>query len=63
VYADRLAAISLGYKVGLAEYFDLLEAVAEIAPNDYQQQAKLLKDLSCFALVKHKDQDQARESL
>lgn len=69
VLKDRTDAIRHGYpKVGLAEYIDLLTALHELSASvpdakRSAEQAKWLRRLSAYALVKGADQDQARASL
>ena len=61
VWQDRQYAVNAGYPpVGLAEYIDLLRALHDLAPGDEDQQAKWLKELRAYALIKNRDQDQQR---
>lgn len=66
VLADRRAAIAAGYpKVGLAEYIDLLTALAELTEATRSgersaEQTAWLRRLSVYALVKNAEQPQDR---
>jgi len=66
VLADRKAAVAAGYpKVGLAEYIDLLTALAELTEADSPdrrsaEQNAWLRRLSAYALVKNAEQPQDR---
>ncbi|MBL8297813.1 MAG: MoxR family ATPase [Rhodanobacteraceae bacterium] len=64
VWADRETAREkdLGL-VGLAEYLDLLHALAELAQDDAQQAGTMLDDLSRYALVKHRELSQQRPAV
>jgi AAA domain (dynein-related subfamily) len=53
---DRQKARELHYMVGLAEYLDLLVALATLAPDDYDQQVKSLEEVGKYFLEKHRDQ-------
>jgi UDP-N-acetylmuramoylalanine-D-glutamate ligase len=56
VWRDRQDALGEGLPVpGLAEYLDLLRALAALGTNAAGQQA-ILGKISQFALVKHKEQ-------
>ncbi len=59
--ADRRAAADNGLPtVGLAEYLDLLYSLQRLASGDAARAQALLDELSAFALVKQRDQDQQR---
>ena len=61
VWADRSAAAKLGLPtVGLAEYLDLLYSLLRLSAGDGQRALALLGPLSAYALVKQREQDQAR---
>ena len=61
VWADRNAAAKLGLPtVGLAEYLDLLYSLLRLSAGDGQRALALLGPLSAYALVKQREQDQAR---
>lgn len=66
VLADRRAAAEAGFpKVGLAEYLDLLTALAELTQTEpaeqrVAQQKEWLQRLSAYALVKNAGQSQTR---
>ncbi len=62
VWDDREKAKDAGLAtVGLAEYLDLLYGVRRLAGDDIVKANTLLDELSRFALVKHREQDQQRE--
>ncbi len=64
VWADRQDAARLGLPtVGLAEYLDLLYALLRVAGANAAQQDQWLDQLSPFALVKHRDQQQNRQGV
>ena len=69
VLADRVAADKAGYpKVGLAEYIDLLIALAELTEGldgaaRVEKQRDWLEQLSAYVLVKNARQDQDRPSV
>ncbi len=61
VCADRKVAHDEGLPtVGLAEYLDLLYAIAKLAGGDHERGKELLRDLSPFALVKQRELKQSR---
>lgn len=63
VWADRQAAEQAGYpSVGLAEYIDLLYALYNVSGGVPGKAWPWLNQLSAFALVKHREQDQQRTS-
>ncbi|MFO1496022.1 MAG: AAA family ATPase [Lysobacterales bacterium] len=64
VWADRETAREkdLGL-VGLAEYLDLLHALAELSQCDAPQAGTMLDELSRYALVKHRELPQQRPAV
>jgi len=61
VWADRKAAADVGLPtVGLAEYLDLLYSLLRLSGGDAQRAGELIDQVSAYALVKHKDQQQNR---
>jgi MoxR-like ATPase len=59
--ADRRDAANAGLPtVGLAEYLDLLYSVKRLADGSIERARILLGELSAFALVKQREQDQRR---
>lgn len=60
VLRDREAAKPLGLSVGLAEYLDLLYALLQLSGGRPGRAVELLDQISAFALVKGKDQNQRR---
>ncbi len=59
VLKDRLACpVGAGARPGLAEYIDLLRALADIAPNDATLQSAWLKRLAPYALLKQYPNEQ-----
>jgi MoxR-like ATPase len=60
VLKDREAAKSWGLSVGLAEYLDLLYALLSLSGGQADRAVALLDQISPFALVKGKEQNQQR---
>ncbi len=61
--ADRRAADSAQLPtVGLAEYLDLLYSLQRLSGGDKSRAISLLDELSAFALVKQREQDQQRRA-
>jgi MoxR-like ATPase len=59
--ADRRTAAANGLPtVGLAEYLDLLYSLRRLSGGDSARAMSLLDELSAFALVKQREQDQQR---
>jgi hypothetical protein len=64
VWDDRDRASKQGLAtVGLAEYLDLLYSLHRLSGNDIARANELLDQLSPFALVKHREQDQLRPAV
>jgi MoxR-like ATPase len=62
--ADRRDAANAGLPtVGLAEYLDLLYSVRRLAGGSIERARDLLGELSPFALVKQREQDQQRPAV
>jgi hypothetical protein len=62
--ADRRDAANAGLPtVGLAEYLDLLYSVKRLAGGSIERARILLGELSAFALVKQREQDQQRSAV
>jgi MoxR-like ATPase len=62
--ADRRAAAEAGLPtVGLAEYLDLLYSLQRLSEGQPRRAMQLLDELSAFALVKQREQDQQRASV
>ncbi len=49
--------------VGLAEYLDLLYSLQELSQGQPAAALALLNDISAYALVKHREQDQGRQGI
>lgn len=59
--ADRRSAGAAGLpSVGLAEYLDLLYSLQRLSEGEPRRAMQLLDELSAFALVKQREQDQQR---
>jgi MoxR-like ATPase len=64
VWADRSAAATQGLStVGLAEYLDLLYSLLRLSDGTVKRAAELLDQISPFALVKQREQDQKRPAV
>ncbi|WP_085317725.1 AAA family ATPase [Derxia lacustris] len=60
-WADRQTALHDGLPtVGLAEYLDLLYGLLRLSSGDVVRAVVLLRELSAYALVKHREQNQQR---
>jgi MoxR-like ATPase len=64
VWADRSDAATQGLPtVGLAEYLDLLYSLLRLSDGRAKRAAELLDQISPFALVKQREQDQKRPAV